>query len=424
MKKSAEPLYLSAREAAGELAVSPATLYAYVSRGLIRSEPSEDARARRYRADDVRALLARRAPAGSAHAGEADAPVLDTAISAISSEGSIYRGVHAVALAEHATLEQAATLLWDVNDADPFAQANMPVVSETMRAVAAATASEAPIPRAIAVLALAGGSDPRAFNRSRQGRAEVGARAMRLLTAGILGTMPSPAALHRQVADAWAPDNPHAQAIFRQALVLLADHELNPSTWTVRCAVSTGINLYDALIAGLVALKGPRHGGAGPLAAHMVADFAASDVTANIRERVAIGDRIHGFGHNVYRDGDPRADSLLSILAEAGADRRLAVEAPALITEATGLHPNIDYALAVMMRMFGLPIGHETAFFAIARSTGWVAHAIEQLASDVLIRPRARYVGPAPARSTGASGETGAASPGGIGFAPRGRPAK
>ncbi|MBA8904425.1 MULTISPECIES: citrate synthase family protein [Aminobacter] len=395
MKKASEPLYLSAREAAGELAVSPATLYAYVSRGLIRSEPSEDARARRYRADDVRALLARRAPAGLASAGETEAPVLDSAISTITSEGSVYRGVQAVALAEHATLEQAATLLWDMNDADPFAAANMPVISDTMRAVASVTTGEAPIPRAIAMLALAGGNDSRAFNRSRQGRVEVGARAVRLLTSGILGTTPSPAPIHLQVANAWAPGHPSAEAIFRRALVLLADHEFNPSTWTVRCAASTGINLYDALISGLVALKGPRHGGAGPLAAHMVADFAATDVAANIRERVAIGDRIPGFGHTVYRDGDPRADSLLTALAEAGADRRLAVEAPTLITEATGLHPNIDYALAVMVRTFGLPIGHETAFFAIARSIGWVAHAIEQLTSGVLIRPRARYVGPA-----------------------------
>lgn len=300
-----------------------------------------------------------------------------------------------MALAEHATLEQAATLLWDMNDADPFAAANMPVISDTMRAVASVTTGEAPIPRAIAMLALAGGNDSRAFNRSRQGRIEVGARAVRLLTSGILGTSPSPAPIHLQVANAWASGHPSAEAIFRRALVLLADHELNPSTWTVRCAASTGINLYDALISGLVALKGPRHGGAGPLAAHMVADFAATDVAANIRERVAIGDRIPGFGHTVYRDGDPRADSLLTALAEAGADRRLAVEAPTLITEATGLHPNIDYALAVMVRTFGLPIGHETAFFAIARSIGWVAHAIEQLTSGVLIRPRARYVGPA-----------------------------
>jgi citrate synthase len=203
------------------------------------------------------------------------------------------------------------------------------------------------------------------------------------------------------VAAAWVPGDSQAEALFRRGLVLLADHELNASTWTVRCAASTGINLYDALVAGLVALKGPKHGGAGPLAAHMVADFAAGDVAAKIRERIAIGDRIPGFGHAIYLNGDPRADSLLAELAKAGADRRLAVEAPALITEATGLHPNIDYALAVMMRLFSLPIGHETAFFAIARSAGWVAHAIEQLASEVLIRPRARYVGPTPGRAAG-----------------------
>lgn len=401
MKKSPEPLYLSAREAAGELAVSPATLYAYVSRGLIRSEPSSDPRARRYRADDVRTLLARRTPANGGRAGETEPPVLDSAISTITSEGSIYRGVHAVALSEQATLEQAATLLWGVNEVDPFAAGNLPVLSDAMQAVAAATAGEAPISRAIALLALAGVADPRAFNRSRQGRAEVGARAMRLLCAGILGVAPAATPIHRQIAASWVPDNPHAEALFRRALVLLADHELNPSTWTVRCAASTGINLYDALIAGLVALKGPKHGGAGPLAAHMVAELAASDVAANIRQRVAIGDRIPGFGHVIYRNGDPRADSLLAALAAAGADKRLAVEAPSLITEATGLYPNIDYALAVMMQMFGLPIGHETTFFAIARSAGWIAHAIEQLASEVLIRPRARYVGPAPSRAVG-----------------------
>jgi len=401
MKKSAEPLYLSAREAAGELSVSPATLYAYVSRGFIRSEPSDDPRARRYRADDVRALLARRDPAAAGRGGEAEPPVLDSAISTITSEGSIYRGVNAVVLAEQATLEQAATLLWDVSDADPFAPGNLPVMSDAMRAVAAATAAEAPIPRAAALLALAGSADPRAFNRSREGRAEVGARAMRLLAAGILGTRPDSLPIHRQVAAAWAPASSHAEALFRRALVLLADHELNASTWTVRCAVSTGINLYDALVAGLVALKGPKHGGAGPLAAHMVADFAAGDAAAKIRERIAIGDRIPGFGHVIYRNGDPRADSLLAVLAKAGADPRLAIEAPGLITEATGLHPNIDYALAVMMRFFALPIGHETAFFAIARSAGWIAHAIEQLASETLIRPRARYIGPAPGRAAG-----------------------
>lgn len=398
MKNPDQALYLTAREAAGELGVSPATLYAYVSRGMIRSEPVAETRARRYRAEDVRALKGRRVPFGAPRAGEADAPVLDSAVSTIGEAGPIYRGVPAVALAEDGSLEQAATLLWGCSAADPFDVDNLPVVSHAMRTILAASAGAAPLSRAIAVLALAGEADPRAFNRTPDGRARTGARAMRLVTAAVLNAAPSARPLHEQVADAWAPRDARARALLRRALVLLADHELNASSFTVRCAASTGLNLYDATVAGLAALKGPRHGGAGPLAAKMVAELAEGDIASGIRERVALGSPVPGFGHSVYRDGDPRADALLSALLRAGADRRLAVDAPALITEATGLRPNIDFSLAVLMRMLGLPIGHETALFAIARTAGWIAHAMEQLATEALIRPRARYVGPTPPR--------------------------
>src|ERR1700710_1790292 len=126
MNKSEDTLYLTARDAATELAVSPATLYAYVSRGLIRSEPGETPRSRRYRAEDVRGLKNRRAPlAESQGLKSADLPVMDSAISTITEEeGPIYRGVRAVALAESATFEQCASLLWDSKSADPFARAN------------------------------------------------------------------------------------------------------------------------------------------------------------------------------------------------------------------------------------------------------------------------------------------------------------
>lgn len=398
MKNPDQALYLSAREAAGELGVSAATLYAYVSRGMIRSEPVPDSRARRYRAEDVRGLKSRRLPFGAPRPGEADAPVLDSAISTISEAGPIYRGVPAVVLSDEGSLEQAATLLWGVDAADPFDPANMPVVGEAMRVIGQAAGGAGPLSRAIAVLALAGETDPRAFNRTPAGRAQTGARVMRLVAAAILGAEPSARPLHEQTADAWASGDARARGLLRRALVLLADHELNASSFTVRCAASTGLNLYDATIAGLAALKGPLHGGAGPLAAQMVADLAEGDMAGKIRERVALGNPVPGFGHSVYRDGDPRADALLSALTRAGADRRLAVEAPALITEATGLRPNIDFALAVLVRMLALPAGSETALFAIARTAGWIAHAIEQLEIGTLIRPRARYVGPAPGR--------------------------
>lgn len=398
MKNAPTPAYLTAREAAAELSVTPATLYAYVSRGLIRSEAVGDSRNRRYRADDIRALRARRNASPTAQ-GEAAMPVLDSSVSTITEAGPIYRGVPAVALSDTATLEQTAQILWDARGADPFEAGNMPVVSAEMQAIINAALAAKPLPRAIAALSLACDADPRAHNRSPEGRMAAGARVMRLVAAAILGTDPSPRPLHLQLADAWMPGEPRAGELVRRALVLLADHELNASTWTVRSAISTGLSLHDALIAGLVALKGPRHGGAGPLAARFVTELAEGDIADRVADRVELGETIPGFGHSVYADGDPRADVLLRALVKAGVDRRLAAEAPALVTEATGLHPNIDYALAVMMRMFGMPVGHETAIFAVARTAGWVAHGIEQLETGTLIRPRARYVGPEPGRS-------------------------
>src|ERR1700721_2548944 len=134
MKNSSEPLYLDARQAAAELSVTPATLYAYVSRGLIRPEPGEGAPTRRYRADDVRALKNRRAPPGESR-NESELAVLDSSISTITEDELIYRGVSAVVLSRTATLEQTATLLWDATGADPFGPANLPAMSPAMHTI-------------------------------------------------------------------------------------------------------------------------------------------------------------------------------------------------------------------------------------------------------------------------------------------------
>ena len=400
MNNSEDALYLSARDAATELAVSPATLYAYVSRGLIRSEPGETPRSRRYRADDVRSLKNRRAPMVEGQGLKAaDLPVMDSAVSTITEEGPIYRGVRAVTLAESATFEQCASLLWDAKSVDPFVKSNLPVISPAMRGVMAATRDAPSMDRVIAVLALAADADPRAYNSVAEGRAATGARILRLVTAAMIGAEPSADPIHKQIARAWAPRHAHAEELIRRALVLLADHELNASTFTVRCAASTGISLYDAMIAGLVALKGPRHGGVGPLAAKLLDTLLKGDIATIIRERVALGEIFPGFGHMIYRDGDPRAVSLFGALIKTGIDKRLAVEIPERIKEATGAFANNDYALAVMRRALDMPAGSETAMFAIGRTAGWIAHAIEQLESKKLIRPRARYVGPAPGRS-------------------------
>jgi citrate synthase len=397
--KNSEALYLSAREASAELSISPATLYAYVSRGLIRSEPSQDSRSHRYRAEDVRDLKERRVPAPEPRglrSFDADLPVMDSAIGTITEAGAIYRGVNCVELSEKDTLEHTATLLWDVTSVDPFASDNCPSVSDAMRTIAEAAHRAAPIDRAIAVLALAASADPSAFTRAPDGRAMVGGRIVRLLVATMLNRGTSPEPLHLQIAQAWAPDNKHAPDLIRRALVLLADHELNASTFTVRCAASTGLNLYDAVIAGLAALKGPKHGGAGVLASRLVKTLVDNDVAPVIRERVALGERFAGFGHGVYKRGDPRAISLLEALTRAGAPRKFTREIPERIAEATGEFVNIDYALAVLVHALRMPAGSELALFAMSRSVGWIAHASEQLQHGKVIRPRARYVGPAP----------------------------
>src|ERR1035437_3600527 len=214
MKKSAA-LYLSAREASAELAISPATLYAYVSRGLIRSEPSSDSRSHRYRAEDVRGLKERRAPSPEPRglkSFDAELPVMDSAIATITEDGPIYRGVNWIDLAETETLEHAATLLWDVTGVDPFSQDNCPLVSGEMRAVAEAARHAAPIDRTVAVLALAASADPRAFTRAADGRAMVGGRILRLVIATMLNRTSSSEPLHLQIAKAWAPDHQRARS--------------------------------------------------------------------------------------------------------------------------------------------------------------------------------------------------------------------
>jgi citrate synthase len=205
----------------------------------------------------------------------------------------------------------------------------------------------------------------------------------------MLNTTPSAQTLHLTIAKAWAPEHKHAPDLIRRALVLLADHELNASTFTVRCAASTGLNLYDAVIAGLAALKGPKHGGAGALAARLLKTFVANDVEPVIRERVALGERFAGFGHGVYKHGDPRAISLLNALTRAGAARKFTKEVSQRIAEATGEFVNIDYALAVLAHSLRLAAGSELTLFAMARAVGWIAHASEQIATRT-VDPSAR----------------------------------
>jgi citrate synthase len=248
------------------------------------------------------------------------------------------------------------------------------------------------------VLSLVGASDLSAPNLTAAAVAKTGARILRLLFSVVCRTSvstPLDAALARK----WMPKRiPSARAI-RAALILCADHELNVSAFTARCIASAQATPYEVVVGALAAFSGRRHGGASEDIEDL---FREAEETRQYRRLLARHLRkfgyIPGFGHPLYPDGDPRGRLLIS-LAETQGRRSAFAFADELIHAArvlTGEHPNLDFGLVTLTRAFDLPSEAPTALFALGRTIGWIAHAIEQYAASELIRPRANYVGPAP----------------------------
>ncbi|PHV33014.1 citrate synthase [Janthinobacterium sp. BJB312] len=381
---------LSALDAARLLGVSLPTLYSYVSRGLLASVSKGDSRRKRYPQEEVLRLAARKndAKRGGQTAVAAmhwGLPVLETRISHILDGRLLYRGCDATALARHATLEAAAGLLWDDGALDYFEQ-DAPAQQPGLASALDAT----PLARAMLAMAMLTPADmPHAL--------ESGPALMRLLAASLLQAAPSTLPLHQQLALAWQAD-PDQTELLRAALVLLADHELNASTFAVRCVASTGASLPAALGAGLAALSGDRHGGGSAAARCMLTQaLAAPDARDAIGAFYkTVAPEFAGFGHPLYPQGDPRAAYLLdrlSALSQAYPQLHAILAACAVAGELLDARPNADLALATMELAFGWPEGASMSVFALARSAGWIAHAAEQAASAALIRPRARYIG-------------------------------
>ena len=246
---------------------------------------------------------------------------------------------------------------------------------------------------------LAAAQDLRAYNLQTASVARTGADLLRLLTAGFTAKAPSIEPIHAQLSAKWAGE-PAAGKLIRAALVLCADHELNASTFTVRCVASTRATPYGAVMAGLAALQGPRHGGQTARVAALFDEVAAADSPeAAVAARMRRGERLPGFGHILYPDGDPRCQLLRRLLTTAlgsNPELAMAVELAAAATENTGLQPNVDFSLVMLQRSLNLPETAPMGIFAIGRCAGWIAHAQEQYAHPELIRPRARYVGEQP----------------------------
>ena len=232
----------------------------------------------------------------------------------------------------------------------------------------------------------------------------------RSLVAGLVDCLPHPGsgppggpAIAARLWDGLSALDPEPELVrvVDVALVLLADHELAASTVAARVAASVRADPYAVVSAGLATVSGTLHGGASLGIEALLGEIdRPADAAGVVGARLRRGERLRGFGHRLYPDGDPRARVLLSHLrrAAAGSARMEVVEAVLQTTGRRGLpEPNVDLALAALAHVTGMTRGAAEAIFAIARTAGWIAHALEEYDRNTPIRPRAVYTGPTPA---------------------------
>ncbi|HEY8102682.1 MAG TPA: citrate synthase family protein [Burkholderiaceae bacterium] len=390
-------VYMNAKQAAAALGIRQQTLYSYVSRGQIQSLPGDDHRERRFRTADVEKLASQKSVGRKPkHVAKATLdwglPVLESGLTLIEDGQLYFRGRSVADLAESASLEDIARILWSCEEGYSFDFQEEPpslLWKNAMRSLE----DQSPIVRCAILFSLGHQKiNSNIWQRDRIQTIRACLSLLRLLTASALCTEPNAKPIHMQCQKAWNLDD-NATDIVRTALVVCADHELNASSFTARCIASTGASIGAAITGGLAALSGPLHGGFTERVEALFKELEASRSFKNsLQERLTRGDIIPGFGHPLYPDGDPRAKAILAKLPRNRELNRI-IE---IVETLTGKKPTIDFALVAARRHLGLPAGSAFSLFAIGRTVGWIAHVLEQREQRSLIRPRANYIGPRP----------------------------
>ncbi len=421
--------WIGAAEAAQRLGIKPASLYSYVSRGVLTPRRGPDGRASLFDAAEIEDLARRGKPRRGPGGAEL---VIESELTEIADDRLRFRGHDAIALATSRSFEEVASLLWTGSFDDPSAKGPWRATGE---AIAAGTAAQAALPpdtyplERLQVIVPAVAATDRL--RLHLDRPAVIAAASGLIAA-MADCLPAAdpdaavagddstavagddsAALARNDSAALAGDDSIAGrlatklcqrrpsaglvAALRAALVLAADHELAASTLAARVAASVRADPYAVVGTGLGTMSGALHGGASLGAEVLLASASGpADAPRVVGELLRRGERIPGLGHFVYQTGDPRAMLLLDLIRAAAPDSgRLAV-AEAVLAEAGRRAlpaPNIELALAVLASVAGMVPGAGEAVFAVARTAGWLAHALEEYARATPIRPRGVYIG-------------------------------
>ena len=412
--------YIGAADAARRLGVKPATLYAYVSRGTLRRERSADGRTSLFDADEIEKLARRGRPRRPADALDL---TVESRLTQLTQDGPLYRGHDALELARARSFEDVAELLWtgvlpQTETAGTLAWHAPEAALATGRSVQAVLpAGILPLERLQVIVPAMAVTDPLRLRLERPAVIAAG----RAIIAGMVGCLPRATggtdAEAGTASDAGTPWDEGAapiadrlwdrlcrrrpsRALLRAlsaALVLLADHELAASTLAARTAASARADPYAVVAAGLGAVSGPLHGGAslGVETLLSTADDPASAPRV-VGDMLRRGERIPGFGHSVYKGGDPRGRLLLGLVRSAAPGSRKLALADAIIAEARRRalpEPNVDLALGTFTSAAGMDRGAGETIFAVARTAGWTAHALEAYEAGTLLRPRASYTG-------------------------------
>lgn len=385
---------LDSDEAARRLGVKLATLYAYVSRGLLDSHRSPDGRRSLFVLDDVE-QLARRARGG--RRVETRLATVTTSVTQLREDGPAYRGTPTVALATTASFEEVAEILWRSGPPGPtpWEPAPLPDVPEL-----------GPSDRLRWAVLMSGAADPL---RSDRTPAAV-LRAARRLVATMVSSLgpgtapggelqldggnPRPGSVAARLTAALCRDpSPGVGAAVNAALVLLADNELATSTVAVRVAASTRADLYDAMQAGLATLAGPLHGGASEQAYDLLSGVERIGARA-LDEPLRWHGRLPGFDPTVYEAVDPRFEVLhRSFDRLASPAQREVLRTVVDLASAHGAPPpNVDLGIAAVLYAAGMPRDAGRTVFAVARVAGWTAHYLEEMGERPLrFRTRAVY---------------------------------
>lgn len=387
---------ISADEAAARLGIKKASLYAYVSRGVLQRERHEDGRRSTFDSAEVDRLARERKPARQ---GEVTATIA-TGVARVSDAGLLLRDVDIATIVDW-TFERVAEHLWGL-DPGPWPTADeIPLsLSRTLATLPAASSATDRLPIAVTLL---GALDPLRHDQQRAGVI----RAAKSMITGMVEALepgdpaPTTAGLARRLWPRLSPRRPTARRVraLEAHMNAVADHGIAASTFAARIAASTRADPYAIISAAMGVLSGPYHGGAGGEVHRLLVEAEATDPATALGALFRRGERVPGYGHTVYSGADPRFAVLDRIIADTWSDDpRLGIvtELRRLADERLSVAANVDQAFGAFTYLADMKAEASEVIFTIGRTAGWIAHALEEYDErPVRFRPKARYVRPA-----------------------------